>query len=144
MVKAKPKAKLNEAKSEVIQEEILKESTEELPEASPNELGIPDDDGIVAASVVSKIPEMRRIVFLNGRDPGYPLEFHYHSKTHPLKQYKLLHGHEYDLPVEIIDHLEGCNEPQYAYRNGPDGHPEMYTKGKKFIFQCRNAPKKTA
>jgi hypothetical protein len=139
MVKAK--SKLNEAKSELIQEEILKENPEGLPETSPRDLGIPDENGIV---ISAHVPEMRRIVFLNGRDPGYPLEFHYHSKTHPLKQYKLLHGHEYDLPVEIIEHLEGCNEPQYAYRNGPDGHPEMYTKSKKFIFQCRNAPRKSA
>jgi len=133
----KLKSKLNEAKSEVIQEEILKENPEGLPEI-PSDL--PGAEGIVTST---HIPEMRRIIFVNGRDPGYPLEFHYHTKTHPLKQYKLLHGHEYDLPVEVIEHLEGCNEPVYAYRTGLDGHPEMYIKSKKFIFQCRTAPRKS-
>lgn len=141
MVKAKARSLLNEAKSEVIQEEILKENPEGLPEATPSELGIADESGIV---VTSYIPEMRKIVFVNNRDPGYPLEFHYHSKTHPMKQYKLVHSHEYDLPVEVIEHLEGCSEPQYAYKTGEEGHPEMYVKGKKFIFQCRTAPRKSA
>ena len=128
---ARPRKILNEAKSEVIASEILKESPEGLPEAK------------LAPTVViaNKVPEYRKIVFVNGRDPGYPLEFHYASATHPLKQYKLLHGHEYNLPVEIIDHLESCNEPQYAYRKGMDGHPEMYIASRKYIFQCRNAPK---
>ncbi len=137
----KRKSPLNEAKSETIQAEILKENPEGLPETSPKELGIPDDDGLV---ISSHIPPMRKIIFLNQRDPGIPLEFHYHSKNHPLKPYKLLHGHEYDLPVEVIEHLESCNEPVYAYRTGADGHPEMYVTSKKFIFQCRTAPRKSA
>lgn len=128
---ARPRKKLNEAKSEVIAQEILKENPEGLPD-------LPDESEIVIAKVM---PVARRIVFINGRDPGYPLEFHYHSKTHPLKHYKLLHGHEYTLTEEIIEHLEGCREPQYAYRKGLDGHQEHYICSYKYIFQCRNAPK---
>jgi len=87
---------------------------------------------------MAAVPEHRRVQFLNGRDPGIPLEFHYSTKTHPLKQYKLIHGHEYDLPIEVIEHIESCAERNYGYRTGADGHPEMYTKSLKYIFQCKS------
>jgi len=122
--------KLNEASSQVIEQNMLKETPDK-------ELGIPDESGIVIAVATSEIPKMKRIMFLNGRDPGYPLDFHYHSKTHPLKLYTLLHGKEYELPEEIIDHLELCAELQYAYRSGDDGKPEMYVKGRKYLYQCK-------
>lgn len=131
MSAGKSKKILNDAKSEVIEKEFLQENPEGLPDAS----------GIV---ITKYIPPMKRIVFLNGRDPGVPLEFHYASKFHPLKQYKLLHGHEYNLPEEVIEHLEQCSEPQYAYRKGADGHPEMYVVSRKYIFTCRNPQKKAA
>jgi hypothetical protein len=121
---ARPKSKLNDQKSEFIEENVLKENPE----------GLPDETGIV---LHKHIPKMERIVFLNGRDPGYPLDFHYHSKTHPLKSYTLYHGHEHDLPMEVIDHLENCAERQYGYTTGPDGHPKMYVKSLKYIFQCK-------
>ena len=105
----------------------------------------PVDHSSIEKLVVAKaIPEYREIVFLNGRDPGYPLDFHYSSKTHPLKIYKLLHGQTYKLSVEVIEHLETRSEPQYAYRKGLDGHPEMYVISRKYIFQCRNVPKHQA
>ncbi len=132
---ARPRRILNDAKPKVIEEEILKQDPEGLEPAHI------DESEVVIAT---HIPEMKRVMFLNGRDPGVPLEFHYHSKTHRLKQYKLLHGHEYDLALEVIEHLEGCREPQYAYRKGPDGHPEHYVCGYKYIFQCRNPVKKVA
>jgi hypothetical protein len=124
---------INDAKSEVIAENVLKENPEGLP---------PVDHSSIHKIVTAKhVPEYREIVFINGRDPGYPLDFHYSSKTHPLKIYKLLHGQTYKLPVEVIDHLESRSEPQYAYRKGFDGHPEMYIVSRKFIFQCRNVPR---
>ncbi len=121
---ARPRKNLNEVSSEIIEENFLQENPGILPDAS----------GLVTAKAV---PQMRRIVFLNGRDPGCALMFHYHSKHHPLKHYTLYHGKEVDLPVEVIDHLENCAEAQYGYKQGPDGHPMMYTKGHKYIFQCR-------
>ncbi len=123
---------LNDKPSEYIKENILQESPEGLP---PMEGTVPKEGAIVVAKYV---PEMKRIQFINNRDPGQELMFHYHSKTHPLKHYTLYHGKEYDLPVEIVDHLENCAERQYGYRNGPNGHPEMYTKGFKYIFRCQN------
>jgi hypothetical protein len=127
---ARPQSKFKGASSEVIERNILQESPEGLPPLKDAK----DDELVIAATV----PQYRRVQFLNGRDPGQELMFHYHSKGHPLKHYTLFHGKEYDLPVEIIEHLESRAEKQYGYRAGPNGHPEMYTKGYKYIFQCRN------
>lgn len=123
---ARPKSKLNNANSEVIEENILKENPEGL---------ISTDDAPV--QVIKAIPKMEKIIFRNDRDPGYPLEFHYKSKFHPLHQYKLFHGKEYTLPVEVIEHLESRVVPIYSYRKSPDGHPEMYTSGFKNQFSCK-------
>lgn len=122
------KSQLNDKASAVIEDNILLENPE----------GLPDQAGLVKCT---SIPEMRKVQFVNGRDPGYPLDFHYHSKTHPLKQYTLHHGFDYDLPEEIIDHLENCCERQYGYRKSREGHPEMYVKGLKYLFQCKSVRK---
>lgn len=122
---ARQKSMLNDKPSEVIEANVLLENPE----------GLPDSNGIVFNT---HIPKMRKIQFVNGRDPGYPLEFHYHSKTHPLKHYTLYHGYNHDLPEEIIEHLENCAENQYGYRKSVHGHPEMYVKGQKYLYQCKN------
>jgi hypothetical protein len=116
--------KVSNMSVEAQEKAFLEENPDVLPEC-----------GIVTEC--KHIPEMRRIIFLNGRDPGVPLDFHYASKTHPLKFYTLYHGQEHDLPVEVIYHLEDCGENQYGYRTGRSGHPEMYVKSKKYIFQCK-------
>lgn len=131
---ARPQSKFKNASSETIEQNLLQENPEGLPSCGT----VPAEGEIVIAKY---IPEMRRIQFINGRDPGQELMFHYHSKTHPLKHYTLYHGKEYDLPVEIIEHLESCAEKQYGYRLGPNGHPEMYTKTLKYIFRCQNVKK---
>jgi hypothetical protein len=120
---------LNDAKSKIIEENILKENPDGLPDKAT---------GLVIAKYV---PEYRKVIFLNGRDPGVALHFHYHSKTHPLKNYTLYHGLEHELPVEIIDHLETCAEPQYAYRKNIEGHTEHYIKTYKYIFQFKTVKK---
>lgn len=124
---AKTKSKLNKASSQVIEDNILKENPEGLPETQDFE----------PVAVVPYIPKMERIIFRNDRDPGMPLEFHYHSKTHRLHHYKLFHGKEYTLPVEVIEHLETRAIPIYAYRKSPDGHPEMYVNGWRHQFSCK-------
>ncbi len=129
---ARPQSKFKNASGEVIEQNLLQENPEGLPTLGSSS---PQEGEIVIAR---HIPEFRRIQFINGRDPGQELMFHYHSKTHPLKHYTLYHGKEYDLPVEIIEHLENCAEKQYGYRQGPNGHPEMYTKSLKYIFRCQN------
>jgi hypothetical protein len=88
--------------------------------------------------VIAKyVPEHRTVIFLNGRDTGVELRFHYASKTHPLKTYLLHHGHEYTLPVEIIEHLENCRVFNYGYRKGVDDLPEFYVTGCKYLYQFR-------
>lgn len=131
---AKPK-RLNDANSEVIENNILKENPEGFDP-------VEEPDPVV---ISREIPKMETIIFTNNRDPGLPLEFHYHSATHPLKHYKLLHGHQYTLPLEVVRHLEGdnpscpqsCSEAQYGYRRGADGHPEMYVKSYKNNYMCK-------
>lgn len=125
----KPKA-LNEQKPQVVHEQFLAEN----PEGHPHELSEP-------VVVATKIPEMRTFIFINGRDPNCALEFHYHSKTHYLKQYTLLHGHQYTLPAEVCEHLESRAIPCYAYKKGADGHPEAYVSGYTYLYQCRNVGK---
>lgn len=125
---AKTKSKLNTANSAVIEENILKENPEGLPETKELPL----------VTVVQGMPKMEKILFRNDRDPGIPLEFHYHSKTHRIHHYKLFHGKEYTLPVEVIEHLEDRKTPIYGYRKGPDGHPEMFVSGYKHLFTCKS------
>lgn len=126
----RPKKNLNSKPSEYIEQNVLMENPEGLPPCHT----VPDMGAIVMAK---KIPPMKHIEFVNQRDPGYPLDFHYHSKNHPLKHYTLYHGKRYDLSEEIVDHLESCAERQYGYRAGPNGHPEMYVKGLKYNFRCQ-------
>lgn len=89
--------------------------------------------------VVSKVEPHETIVFRNQRDPGIPLEFHYHSATTPFKMYKLIDGQTYTLPREVIRNLEGCRENQDAYRKNAQGVPEIYTSGFKTHFVCERA-----
>jgi len=130
---ARKKSVLNQAPKEVIEKEFLEPNPIGFKpfEAAEKEL-----DGVVPVAVM---PKMVRKIFLNGRDPGVALHFHYHSKTHPLKHYTLFHGKEHELSEEIVTHLESCAERQYGYRQSPDGHPEHYVKALKYIFQFRNS-----
>jgi len=126
--------KLNEGSGKEITEAFLKQDPE----------GFKETEQAQSEIVVAKyIPEMRRAVFVNQRDPGVALHFHYASKTHPLKQYTLFHGMEHELPVEVIEHLESCGEAQYGWRKDVQGHPECFVKGYKYIFQFKT-PKRAA
>jgi len=86
--------------------------------------------------VVAEVPHMEKVTFRNQRDPGYPLEFHYASKTHPFKQYELVDGDQYTLPLEVIRNLESCRENIEKYRRNSKGLPEVYIAGYKTHFVC--------
>lgn len=96
--------------------------------------------------IARELPKTEEIIFLNNRDAGtnLPLEFHFHSKTHPLKRYKLYNGQRYTLPVEVIRHLEGqsesdpysCHKREYGERQGPYG-TELYVTNYISYYQCR-------
>jgi hypothetical protein len=92
-----------------------------------------NEDGI---EIVNEMPQMETVIFRNQRDPGHILDFHYSSKTSPFKQYKLIDGHKYTLPIEVIKNLEGCRENVHKYRRNADGLPEIYIAGYKTHFVC--------
>ena len=115
---------------ETLQEEHLSGPADESLEQVAQEL---KENQVV---VVDEMPNMEKITFRNQRDPGYPLEFHYASKSHPFKQYKLVDGMQYDLPIEVIKNLEGCRENIHKYRKSSEGIPEVYIAGYKTHFVC--------
>ncbi len=117
-------------------ETIAKNFLEEQPENLPVEKKV---------VVAKEVPPYEKIIFFNNRDPGVTLHFHYASGTHPLKHYDLVHGVQYDLPSEIIHHLEGenaydmyaCHSRLYSQRKNLEGLPENYVSGYKSYFQCK-------
>lgn len=127
--------KLNDQSEEAIKDNHLKQDPEGHMPSDYVETNL-----IIAKNIPRDVPK-RKVVFLNQRDPGIALHFHYASGTIPLKNYTLYHGFEHELPVEIIDHLETCAECQYGHRKNTEGHPECYVKGHKYIFQFRNSKK---
>ena len=120
--------------SEKIEESFLKEDSKDIP----------INEKIITEAV--PIPKMEKIIFINNRDPGCALQFHYASKTHPLKMYTLFHGHEHELQVEVIQHLEGtkpgdpwsCHSRKYGRREKPDGSTETYENSYVPYFQCKS------
>jgi hypothetical protein len=118
---------------EKLQEEHLTGPADESIQEAAEKLKV---DKVVA---VAQVPHMEKIVFRNQRDPGHTLEFHYHSKTSPFKQYKLVDGHTYPLPLEVIRNLEPCREHVEKYRRNSEGLPEIYIAGYKTHFVCERA-----
>ncbi len=126
----KAPARLNDMDKETIERNFLAEAPDCIA---------PEGKIVVA----KEVPKYERIIFQNNRDPGTALYFHYSSATHPLKHYTLMHGLEYELPVEIIKHLEGqndiytCHSRIYGQRKNYEGLPENYVASYKPYFQCR-------
>ena len=91
------------------------------------------------------IPKMITGIFMNNRDPGVTLHFHYKSKTHPLRLYDLIHGEKYTLPVEVVQHLEGsnpndpwaCHSRLYGSQRLADGTTKPFVNGYKSYFQFK-------
>ncbi len=126
---------------------VFKKKEEKIPveQLRENHLSGPADESIevVAQELkenqvveIKEMPHMEKIVFRNQRDPGYPLEFHYASKNHPFKQYKLIDGESYTLPFEVVKNLEQCRENIEKYRRNAQGIPEVYVAGYKTHFVC--------
>ena len=129
------KTNLGEMEKEIVDRNFLEENPD-----------IPLEKKVVVAK---EIPKMETIIFQNFRDGGTTLNFHYASATHPLKHYDLVHGQEYTLPVEVINHLEGnnksdpysCHKRMYARRMRPDGISETYANQYVAYFQCKSVRK---
>ena len=119
---------------EKLQDEYLQGPADEPIEQIRDEL---KDDQVVP--VFGGVTPYERVIFRNQRDPGHVLEFHYASKTHPFKQYKLVDGQAYDLPREVILNLESCRENIEKYRRNSEGLPQVYIAGYKTHFVCERA-----
>lgn len=115
---------------EQLQEEHLSGPADESLDKVAEEL---QDNMVVIAKGV---PNYEKVIFRNQRDPGQPLEFHYSSKSHPFKQYKLIDGSQYDLPREVIKNLETRRENIEKYRRNAEGIPEIFIAGYKSHFVC--------
>ncbi len=89
--------------------------------------------------IANEVPPIEMVVFRNQRDPGHMLSFHYSSKTHPFKMYKLVDGQKYQLPLEVVRNLESCRENIEKYRRNAEGLPEVYIAGYKTHFVCERA-----
>lgn len=118
---------------EELQEAHLTGPANETMEQVAEELKV---DSVVA---VKEIPKLESVIFRNQRDPGHPLEFHYHSDTSPFKMYKLIDGEKVMLPTEVIRNLESCKENIEKYRKNSQGLPEIYVAGYKSHFVCERA-----
>lgn len=127
------KKKIEKVPVEELQENFLTGAMDEPIEQTKKELKV---DQVVEAKA---IPHIEKIIFRNQRDPGHPLEFHYSSKSHPFKQYKLIDGETYQLPWEVIRNLESCRENIEKYRRNNDGLPQVYIAGYKTHFVCERA-----
>ena len=132
--KSKPKT-LNDERPEVIEDNWLDENCQAL--------GVPTAKEPVI--VANEIPKMETFTFINNRDPGCTLYFHYHSKTSPLKHYTLVHGHQHTLPSEVVRWLEGeskidpwsCHTRKYGRRMREDGVSETFANAYVPNFQCK-------
>lgn len=122
------KLTLGDEASKKVTEEFLKENPEGLPDA-------PKLEKVVVAKF---IPEMEEVVFVNQRDPGVMLEFHYKSKTYPIQHFKLMDGETYKLAKEIIDHLQSCSIPIYGKEIMDQGICKRPIVGHKYMYSFRN------
>lgn len=122
------KATLGDQPEKKITEEFLKE----------NPVGVPDELPKEELVVTAYIPKYEDVVFVNQRDAGVPLEFHYKTKTHPMKHYKLVDGETYTLPQEVIDHLQSCSIPMYGKEEMKNGVMFRPVIAHKYMFAFRN------
>lgn len=130
------KPRMNDMDKETIERNFLQEE----PDCIPTETKV---------VVAQDVPQYEDVIFINNRDPGCALYFHYASKYHPLKHYTLAHGKEYKLPVEIIKHLEGqldydpysCHSRLYGLGVNDLGNNCPVVTGYKPYFQCRQVRK---
>ncbi len=116
---------------EKLQDEYLQGPADESMEQVRKEL---KEDEVVVVS--GGITPYEKVIFRNQRDPGHVLEFHYSSKSHPFKMYKLVDGEECNLPREVILNLESCRENIEKYRRNHEGLPQIYIAGYKTHFVC--------
>lgn len=124
---AKKKLTLGDQPEKKVTQEFLNDSPEGFPDAAQ-----------VNVVVAEHVPEYEDVVFVNQRDPGVMLEFHYKSKTHPMHHYKLMDGETYKLTKEVIDHLQSCSIPIYGKEIMERGVFSRPVISRKYFYSFRN------
>lgn len=66
-----------------------------------------------------KPPEKRKMVkgiFKNLESPGVGVSFSFRVYKEAIKTYNLIHGGEYELPIEVVEHLnKNCGHKKYRW-----------------------------
>ena len=61
----------------------------------------------------AKTRPMRKIKFMNNEEPSADLEFTFVRKDGTMEQYRLFPGYEYNLPADVVKHLNSLVYPVY-------------------------------
>jgi hypothetical protein len=85
--------------------------------------------------------EKMTVVFRNLEQAGARLDFSFgdvpKEKKKKVMTYHLEDGYEYDLPLEVIDHLNGLTVPIYDFRDDPEtGRKKSVKVGDRPRFSC--------
>lgn len=124
---------------------VQRHTPQQLQYEAENPDQVPMKNTEVQLYTEANAPRMLRIRFFNLRDPGRELKFFLHTDTHPLHHYTLFHDTEYDLPEEVVHHIEGmgkqgetCMSPIRKDRMSGNGvQSESYIHSWKSMFQCK-------
>lgn len=96
----------------------MAETAEELTQEKKQQPGRPpkkDDNSKPAAERPT-----RKIKFMNNEDPEMDLEFTFVTKDGTSETYRLYPGYEYELPVDVIKHLNSRVQPVYQTEQDPN------------------------
>ncbi len=106
------------AKKQAVEEEVNENTPRRrnLDRIKPLCDRAPDD----RAHASVRVPENRRIVkgiFKNMECPGTMLTFSFRKYKEPITTYYLMDGATYDLPIEVVEHLNtNCGYKQHEWK----------------------------
>ena len=128
-----PKTKDLEVKKQSIENEKneIKPSRRHLDRIKP----LCDDAPDIKAHPSVRVPENRKIVkgiFKNLECPGTMLTFSFRKYKEPIKTYYLMDGGKYDLPIEVVEHLNtncGYKQHEWKLQNNKSIANEMDKRG---------------
>lgn len=111
-----------EKQPEKIKESIEEEVKSNVPSRRNHDRIKPlcDDSPDMRAHSAVRVPKNRRLVkgiFKNIECPGTMLTFAFRKYKEPIKTYYLMDGCEYELPIEVVEHLnENCGYKQHEWK----------------------------
>jgi len=90
----------------------MAETTEELIQEKKNTGGRPRKNA-ASQEPENSMRKMRKIKFMNNEDPEVDLAFTFITKNGTSETYRLYPGYEYELPTDVINHLNSLAYPVY-------------------------------